>query len=204
MRCRLTAVKGERQRRAIVDALRGARNGLDAAALAAAVGLHPNTVRWHLASLVEAGTVRAEPLRRRVRGRPRITYSLTASGGAAARDEYRLLAEMLAATVESSTNGVDRAYETGLDVGKRLRRADESATTAELLDREGFSATQRGQRIEMRRCPFLDLARQSPRAVCTLHRGILDGTLAAAGSPERVQELEVLATPGLCVAHLGS
>lgn len=42
--------------------------------LAATTGLHPNTAREHLKLLIDVGLVRADPVLRRRRGRPTLTY----------------------------------------------------------------------------------------------------------------------------------
>ena len=52
-------MSGEHQREAIVTALRGSPEGLDVHALGASVGLHANTIRWHLGNLADAGVVAA-------------------------------------------------------------------------------------------------------------------------------------------------
>jgi predicted ArsR family transcriptional regulator len=54
----------------------------------------------------------------------------------------------------------------------------------------------------MRRCPFWALAGSCPHVVCSLHHGIIDGALAAAGSDTHVERLEPFVEPGLCVARL--
>jgi predicted ArsR family transcriptional regulator len=68
---------GKRQREALLQVLRESRRGLDTKELAAAVTLHPNTVRWHLGVLGDAGLVEALPEQRRGRGRPSVVYRLT-------------------------------------------------------------------------------------------------------------------------------
>lgn len=65
---------GDRSRVRILRTLRAADGGLDVPALAAAVGLHPNTVRSHLAVLEEARLVTHAVEHRRTRGRPRALY----------------------------------------------------------------------------------------------------------------------------------
>jgi predicted ArsR family transcriptional regulator len=70
---------GDRSRVRILRTLRAADRGLDVPELAAAVELHPNTVRSHLAVLEEAGLVSHALERRRTRGRPRSLYSSTHS-----------------------------------------------------------------------------------------------------------------------------
>ena len=195
-------MNGERQRQEIRDSLKSARDGLDTNQLAESVGLHPNTIRWHLGRLTDAGLVQALPQRRHGRGRPSVAYRLTGEGVAQGRDDYRLLATMLAEVVAGERDGETRAYEAGVRWGRHLRQAEPDAGVAELLDQEGFAAEQDGDRLEMRRCPFYALAEDSPQVICTLHRGIIDGALAESGSGERVEQLDPFVEPGLCVAQL--
>src|SRR4051794_18972930 len=125
---------GEAQRAAIVGRLRAARDGLDTNALASLLELHPNTVRWHLGILGDAGLVEPTPQPRRGRGRPSILYRLTPDGVAHDRDEYRLLATMLTGLVAADPDGPARAYETGLRWGREIQAAEPGCPVAELLD----------------------------------------------------------------------
>ena len=195
-------MNGERQRQAIIGALRAARDGLDTNQLASRLGVHANTVRWHLGILTDDGLVRALPEHRHGRGRPSIVYRLTGEGVAQDRDEYRLLATMLTGIVADEPDGEARAYEAGLHWGRHLHTAEPEADVAELLDRQGFAAERCDGRIEMRRCPFYALAEGSPQVICTLHQGIIDGALAEAGSAESVERRDPFVEPTLCVAHL--
>ena len=193
---------GERQRSAIVGALRADRNGLDTNQLAAALLLHPNTVRWHLGRLADEGLVTCAPERRRPRGRPSVVYRLTPEGTASGRDEYRLLATMLTAAVADDPRGEERAYSTGVRWGRHLQAAEKAEDVALLLDEQGFAAEQRDDTIEMRRCPFYALAEASPHVVCRLHQGIIDGALAESGVRRCVDRLDPFVEPGLCIARL--
>lgn len=195
-------MNGERQREMIVEALRSERDGLDTNQLAERLGLHPNTIRWHLGVLSDGGLVHDVPERRHGRGRPSVVHRLTGEGIASGRDEYRLLATMLTDVVSHDRDGEARAYEAGVRWGRHLQQAEPDASLAHVLDREGFAAEQHGNRLEMRRCPYYALAEDSPQVVCTLHHGIIDGALAEAGSEQTVERLEPFAEPGLCIAHL--
>lgn len=195
-------MNGERQRQMILEALKSTHDGLDTNQLAERLDLHPNTIRWHLGLLADAGLVEATPQRRHGRGRPSIVHRLTGEGNARGRDEYRLLATMLTDVVAADGNGEARAYEAGVRWGRHLRQAEPDASLAQLLDREGFAAEQQGDQIEMRRCPFYALAEGSPQVICTLHHGIIDGVLDEAGSGQTVERLDPFVEPGLCIALL--
>jgi predicted ArsR family transcriptional regulator len=192
------------QRQAVLDALGAAHDGLDTNELASLLSVHPNTVRWHLGVLADAGLVRSSPEHRRRRGRPSVVFRLTGKGAAHDRDDYHLLATMLTDALAGDRDGDARAYEAGVRWGRHLHEAEGDAGVVELLDRQGFAAERHGDRIEMRRCPFYALAEAAPQVVCTLHHGVIDGALAASGSRALVDRLDPFVEPALCVAHLTS
>lgn len=184
----------------IVEELAGS-GGLDTPELARRLTLHPNTLRWHLGILEDAGLVSSAPVRRGRRGRPRVVYRLE-PGATSGRDEYRLLATILSPLVES-----EHAEQAGRTWGAHL--APESSgepvqAVATLLAEQGFAPEIGEGEIRMRRCPFYELALEHPHVVCRLHKGIVDGALERLGSPLRVAELDILAEPDLCVARLAS
>jgi predicted ArsR family transcriptional regulator len=187
-------MNGEQQRLAILDRLRDATEGLDVNELGASVSLHPNTARWHVGALVHAGLVAGRPERRHARGRPTVVFRLTSEGMTHGRDDYRLLATMLTDAVAP-----EAAYETGVRWGEFLHEPGQGI--AELMDAQGFEAELEDGTLAMRHCPFYALAENSPHVVCALHRGIMDGALAAEGSAVRVQRLDAFAEPQLCLAY---
>ena len=205
------ALADERRAR-IVEELRLERGGLDVQELSRRFELHPNTVRWHLGILADAGFVTSRPAGRRAPGRPRIVYSLSPEAAAAARDEYRLLATILAGTVAIEAEGSARAEEAGRAWGRYLVRrpqplahlGEEEAVgeVVRLLDEQGFEPEAEGRDVRMRRCPFHDLAEQHPEVVCAVHRGLIDGALSELGSDLEVEALEIFVRPDLCVARL--
>jgi predicted ArsR family transcriptional regulator len=184
------------RRDAILEALHQA--DLDVTALASAAGVHANTVRWHLAALERDGLVDHRPEHAGRRGRPRDVYRLTAAGRGWGRNPYRVLAGVLARAVGESGS----PYEAGRSWGDDLAAGAPARTIVELLDAEGFDAEDRGDAIAMRRCPFAALAAECPQVVCALHRGVIDGALAATGSGRTVERLQPWAEPGVCVAKL--
>jgi predicted ArsR family transcriptional regulator len=199
-------------REEILSALRDSHAGLDTNALARRLGLHPNTVRWHLGVLGRRGLVSSRPERGQRRGRPSVVHRLTPEGVVHGRDEYRLLAAMLTAVVAGGDRVASGVYETGMRWGRYLLGMphpsastddpDVLARVSELLDDHGFAAELEGTRICMRRCPFSDLAETSPEIICTLHHGIIDGALAETGSRLRVAKLANFVEPTLCIADL--
>lgn len=73
----------------------------------------------------------------------------------------------------------------------------------ELLEQLGFApSVMAPDRIELRRCPFLDAAREHPEVVCGLHRGILAGALEALGYDGGIG-LDPFTTPTTCEVRFG-
>jgi len=201
------------ERRAQLAAeLRGAPDGLDVQELSRRLALHPNTVRWHLGILRDAGAVSSAAAGSGRRGRPRILYRLTDEARAGGRDEYRLLATIFSGTLANEEDGAERAARSGEAWGRYLVErpapvaplTDAQATerVAALLDEQGFAAETADGEIRMRRCPFHDLAEAQPEIVCAVHRGLIAGALAEIGSELEVDGLDVFVEPDLCVARL--
>ncbi|HEX3455110.1 MAG TPA: helix-turn-helix domain-containing protein [Gaiellaceae bacterium] len=205
------ALADERRRRLVAE-LQGAPRGLDARELARRLGLHQNTVRWHLGVLAGAGLVESQPAQRSEPGRPRILYSLSRHATQPRRDEYRLLATILAGTVAGQAGGSAGAESAGRAWGRYLVRcplplvrvSDDEAIgeVVRVLDEQGFVPDAKGRDVNMRRCPFHDLAEQHPQVVCAVHRGLISGALDELGSDLEVGELSVFVEPDLCVARL--
>ncbi len=197
----------------IVEELRAAPDGHDVRELGHRLGLHENTVRWHLGLLADAGLVESRPAAKGKPGRPRMLYVLRPGAGQpAGRDEHRLLATVLTGTVAGFPDGERRAEEAARAWGRYLvrrpsplERIDDGAAVAEvarLLDEEGFAAEAHGTEIHMRRCPFHALAETNPGVVCGVHRGLMAGALEELASELEVEELDVFVRPDLCIARL--
>lgn len=192
------------------------------AALAARTGLHENTVREHLARLVDARYVVRETERRTTRGRPRTVYRATA-GDDARTDPgaARHLGESVARARLTSLllGGYGTAVQDVPEAARRAGRAmlddlpdprtvpgDQVLALESHLDQLGFDPvlSADGSTFDLWRCPFLDLARERPEVVCSVHLGLAQRVLEQVGGPVRAERLVPFVGPRHCELHLSS
>jgi predicted ArsR family transcriptional regulator len=206
-----------RSRADVLDALRAATGTLGIRDVAQRMGLHPNTARFHLEALVEAGLAARETEDRETPGRPRIGYRAVADGPAGGR-RYRLLAEMLTGMIAAiMPEPVKSAEAAGREWGaylteqpppyQRLTREEAVGRLAAIMEKLGFAphaeAADGGtSRLCLRRCPFREVAQQHQDVICSLHVGLMRGALARMRSPVSVERLDPFVEPSLCVARL--
>ncbi|MFF7941519.1 helix-turn-helix transcriptional regulator [Nocardia gamkensis] len=210
-----TAVGGGR-RGEVLAVLRGSPDALSIVDIATHLRLHPNTVRFHLEALVEAGQAERVELPRTSPGRPPQMFRAHTGMDPAGPRNYRLLADILTAQLATDPDPAARAAEAGRAWGHRI--ADDmpapppSAEQAvgelvRVLDEVGFDPApdpdaSGGTRIRLRHCPFLDLATTRAKVVCPIHLGLMQGVLEGRDAPVAVDRLEPFAAPDLCLAHL--
>ena len=120
-------------RAGLYQALVESEHGLSSDDLARKAGLHPNTVRWHLRRLEEAGLVSSEREQGR-RGRPRLSFRARPVADQAA--EFRLLAGALTKALGALPDGAERAELAGFELGRSLMRepADAEEAASRLYD----------------------------------------------------------------------
>jgi predicted ArsR family transcriptional regulator len=210
---RLHRALADKRRVQILDALRKSPDGLDAHALAGLLGVHANTVRWHLAILTDAGFIASRPGPRGKRGRPRTMYTLVEGPKTREQENYRLLATILTGLLSRVDNSVLQAVDAGRGWGRylvrtppphlRLSDADAVQAVVDLLAEHGFCPETGCDEIRMRACPFHDLARTHPGVVCGVHRGLISGALAELGTELEVERLDPFVEHDLCIARLG-
>lgn len=202
-------------RAAILEVLRKADRPLDAREVAAEVGLHVTTTRGHLDVLVGSGHAVRETEERTSRGRPRVLYAPTALRESSEGDGMlaMILASHLAGTAERPAAAAEQAGRAwGGYLVRRptpFRRTDVStavASTVDLLGQLGFAPrpqrSREGTVVELRHCPFLDVAQAHPDVACAVHLGLLRGALESLDAPVEATALEPFVTPTLCRAHL--
>lgn len=206
-----------RSRGRVLDLLRASSSPVGVQEVAERVGLHPNTARFHLEGLAEAGLATRAPRLRGTPGRPSMAYRASADDTMAGGRRYRLLAEMLTGLVSASMpEPAKAAEEAGREWGAYLaeqpppyHRPDLDEAVEKLtavLSELGFApqaaSDGRGLRVRLHQCPFQEVARRHQDIVCALHLGLMRGALARMRAPLTAKRLEPFAGPNLCVAHL--
>jgi predicted ArsR family transcriptional regulator len=206
-----------RSRADVLDTLRAAGGPVGVREVAQRMGLHPNTARFHLEALVDAGLAAREAEDRESPGRPRIGYRALADGPAGQR-RYRLLAEMLTTLIAGTMPEPTRAAEeAGREWGayltqqpppyQRLTADDAVAALTAIMAEMGFApqvqADGDGQyRLCLRQCPFREVAQDHRDVICSLHLGLMRGALAQMRAPVSAVRLEPFVEPSLCTAGL--
>lgn len=200
----------------ILQLLRAYAGPLDVQRVSADTGLHPNTVRFHLDVLIDAGlaTARSDPTG--ASGRPRLVYTAATGGPAGERAEgYQLLADILASYLAEQPDPAGLAEQAGRIFARRggpgapfadVSAAEAARRVTALFAELGFEPELAGgdddARILLHHCPFRAVASEHPDVVCAMHLGLLKQALADLGAPAEASRLEPFITPHLCVAHL--
>ncbi|MCA2294907.1 helix-turn-helix domain-containing protein [Mycobacterium avium] len=206
------------RRRAVLRLLRASPEPMSIAGIADVLGVHPNTVRFHLDSLVADGQVEHVELDRKGPGRPPLMFRAVRQMDRGGTRHYRLLAEILAKAFAAETDPAPKALAAGWAWGQQLdaerRRLPRDAAGAEqaiaqlvdVLDELGFAPERRvidgEQQVGLRHCPFLELAENSSNVVCPVHLGLMQGAMESWGAPVSVDRLDPFVEPDLCLAHL--
>lgn len=201
----------------VLDVLRAAGRPMGVQEITEQVDLHPNTARFHLDGLVDAGLAERHAEERSQPGRPRMVYAAMTADVSGGQRSYRLLAQMLTSLVADTLPEPGRAAEAAgevwgrylaerpapserVDAGEGMRRL--SMVLAEAGFAPDVVADDERPVISLRHCPFREVAEQQQDVVCSLHLGLMRGVLAEVRAPLEADRLEPLVEPSLCVAHL--
>jgi len=176
------------------------------------LSLHPNTLRPHLRRLEEAGLVTHQVRKTTGVGRPQTLYRAVEPAGDEGRD-FRLLAEMLSGLLRTKRD-IDRATglarewgqylvaQGGPKPGVRLPARQNLARLQEAMAKAGFEPrfrrTGRSVEVNLRACPFRDLADEYRDLVCSLHRGLVEGMLGGLKPAMALREFKPFAERGVC------
>jgi len=191
-RLELLKALGDNTRYAIYLELARAPKPLATAEVAESLDLHPNTVRPHLERMREVGLLEVSADPQGSVGRPQHLYSLAPDAPSLGFEPpaFPVLARMLlrlAASAEIlAADAVEAGREQGaLDATRPDRRGSCEQALAAELDSLGFdpaSVTEdTSLTVAFTRCPFRELAEANPDLVCSLHRGLVEGFVAARG-----------------------
>ncbi|GAA1422493.1 helix-turn-helix domain-containing protein [Streptomyces thermospinosisporus] len=209
-------VAGE-SRAQVLDVLRASPEGLGVREIAERTGLHANTARFHLDTLVKEGLAERGTEGGGRPGRPRAVYRAVASRMPAGRRSYRLLARMLTGLVtEALPQPAQSAVAAGEAWGRYLadtpppsRRVGHDEAVRRLtrvLTDVGFAPGSVQERpdpvIPLHHCPFREIAAEHREVVCSLHLGLMRGVLKEVRAPVSVDRLEPFVEPSLCLARL--
>ena len=201
----------------VLELLRAAGSPLRVQEVADRTGLHPNTARFHLDGLAEAGLATREPQARVTPGRPSMTYQAAEGSGPTGGRRYRLLAEMLTSLIVGTmTEPGKAAVEAGREWGlyfteqslpyQRPGAGEAIEKLAAIMEELGFApqavADGKQYRLCLHQCPFREVAQRHQDVVCSLHHGLMQGALAQMRAPVTADRLEPFAEPSLCVAYL--
>ncbi|MHC2999385.1 helix-turn-helix transcriptional regulator [Microbacterium sp. HJ5] len=167
------------------------------AELVAATGLHANTVREHLQRLIEAGYVVAETERRTTRGRPRVLYT------AATGESSSFVAAQRAKDAARRGDLLRRVYPS--DAGEALPddALHQLDALVEDLTEAGFDplVDESALTLDLTPCPHAPSSGHRG-TLCRVHVGLMDGVLAQAGGPLKVDGIAASCDPAQCVVHL--
>ena len=175
--------------------------------LCALSGLHANTVRTHLDSLLASGDIDREQASAIGRGRPLWLYRPAVKKVS----PYEMLAEILASQLGHADDPV-----LTLQAARKWANAAVTEDTAPAIDCDqavdqvahslrhvGFAVLLNPMRDELTitECPYASLVAQHPK-ICDVHAALVSELLSRSGQPVTMGTLEVWAKPGVCVAHL--
>lgn len=201
------------RRAEVLAVLREADEPLTIAAIAAQLGIHLNTVRFHLDALLAGGQVERVTVEHVKPGRPPQLFAPVRGMNPGGPRQYQLLAAVLVDSIARGTDPVAQADAAGRALGARLgaprriaAQSEPQGQLVELLTDLGFAPERAGDdmRIRLRHCPFLEVARERPEVVCRVHLGLMQGVTEAWDVPLTVDTLVPFAEPDLCVAQLVS
>lgn len=178
---------GDDTRYAIYEQLVESDTPMSTNEVAAALGLHPNTIRPHLERMREIGLLVVGTGSRGSVGRPQNRYSVSPEAPSLGVEPaaYPLLAGLLANVAADGSPAPDEVAAVGARHGRVLARSGTAAPDcpsgmSQAMAELGFApVTTEGEAhstsIRFAHCPYRRIAEAFPDLVCQLHRGIAEG-----------------------------
>ncbi|MEZ0366183.1 helix-turn-helix transcriptional regulator [Mycobacterium sp. pUA109] len=200
----------------VLQVLKAANAPMSIAQIADELGVHPNTVRFHLDTLLSEGRVEHAEPEHKGPGRPPLMFRSIRRMDRGGPRSYRLLAEILSIGFASDDDPGAKALAAGRAWGQRLEPPVTQDVPAgpeesidhlvDLLDELGFAPERRDgdgkKQVGLRHCPFLELAEARTNVVCPIHLGLMQGALETWHAPVAIDRLDAFIEPDLCLAHL--
>lgn len=183
---------GDPTRFAIFRYVADATTEVDIAELTTHFDLNHNSIRQHLAKLVEARLVLESRAAPRGQGRPRLLYAVepTAESRWGVIGPYEQLSMLLTEVVRSG----DLPEEVGRRAGVRHRLGAQVASEtpleefAQVMGRLGFDPEVEQRKgavvLTLRSCPYASAVLTDPGTVCQLHLGLARGLAESIGGLE--------------------
>ncbi|WP_315095054.1 helix-turn-helix domain-containing protein [uncultured Cellulomonas sp.] len=200
-------------RRRVLAVLEESAHPVDAVTVAAAVGVHVTTARFHLEHLEAAGLVSREVARSGRRGRPQVLFRATVAPVPVGEAQQRLTHALASVIGDDSDGGRARAERAGERWSEQLTTAASAAehdgalagptpVLLRALTEIGFEPELRDETtIALLACPFRAEARALPDVVCSVHLGLLRGLARSEGDTGDVG-LRPFVQPDLCLVDL--
>lgn len=182
----------------VLQLLRDVDDSLSIAQVAERLGIHANTVCFHLDTLVSDGQVAGMD-----RMGPR---------------HYRILAEVLAADPNPRRKGMDAGRHWGrlyasarTETGEEcdfVEPSDAVERLMRMLDELDFAPERptgdNRSQIALRHCPFLELAESRSEIACSVHLSLIQRAMDLWDPTVAVDRLDTFVEPDLCMAHLSA
>lgn len=214
------AALASRTRRDVLELIAASVEPLGAAEIAEQIDLHITTVRFHLDQLEGAHLIHRDVEREGRRGRPRVVYRATPTVHQST--VHRQLIEVLAGALAEDEDGgrarslhAGEGWATALGAGTNSNATDEIARPLlDVLGALGFEPefetttgdvaehTQDERVVQLLACPFREAALDHPNVVCSVHRGLIQGTLQRMGHDTGDASLHPFVQPELCTVTL--
>ena len=212
-------------RRRVLALLTDSSGPLDVATVAAGIGLHVTTARFHLEQLELAGLVARQINRAGGRGRPQVLFSAVATPVPVEEAQHQLTQALAAVISQDDDGGRARSVRAGevwstrftaeadaapaddpasSDPGAEHPAAELAPPLLDVLTEIGFEPELRAEEntIALTACPFRAEARANPDVVCSVHLGLIKGIARSLGHDADDIRLTPFVTPTLCLIHL--
>lgn len=177
----------------ILQVLLSSSDSVTVNSLAEHLGLHPNSARFHLDGLVEAGYATKTP-ESHGRGRPRLVYRATPSAPDVTNQHLRqlvtvLVDEIIAHLPEPMSVAEQAGYRWGQESAPQPAKRPIEALV-DHANELGFVASADDQgRLTFSRCPYRVTGDPSANPVCAVHVGMIRGFLDSADAGMSLSEV---------------